>query len=61
MTSSSTARHDAGQPGTGFEQFAFAPSIQRGIAGLGFTKPRPIEAPNPQQNLWVCFRFGASI
>ena len=44
MTSPSTARRDAGQPLTGFEQFSLTPSIQRGIAGLGFTIPRPIQA-----------------
>jgi len=44
MTSSSTVRQDAGQPSSGFDQFALAPSIQRGIASLGFTEPRPIQA-----------------
>ena len=44
MTSPSTARRDAGQPCTGFEQFSLTASIQRGIAGLGFTIPRPIQA-----------------
>jgi ATP-dependent RNA helicase RhlE len=44
MSSPSTVRRDAGQPGTGFEQFSLTPSIQRGIAGLGFTIPRPIQA-----------------
>jgi ATP-dependent RNA helicase RhlE len=31
-------------PAPGFPQFLLAPSIQRGIAALGFTEPRPIQA-----------------
>jgi ATP-dependent RNA helicase RhlE len=30
-------------PGSGFSQFPLAPSIQRGVAALGFTDPRPIQ------------------
>jgi ATP-dependent RNA helicase RhlE len=32
------------RPEAGFPQFPFAPSIQRGIAALGFQSPRPIQA-----------------
>ena len=32
------------RPEAGFPQFSFAPSIQRGIAALGFESPRPIQA-----------------
>src|SRR5262245_23803345 len=39
MSSSSSPR-----PQSGFSQFPLAPSIQRGVAALGFEEPRPIQA-----------------
>src|SRR6185295_10447667 len=39
MMSQSPPRSEAG-----FPQFPFAPSVQRGIAALGFTTPRSIQA-----------------
>ncbi len=31
-------------PGTGFARFNLSPSVMKGIAGAGFTEPRPIQA-----------------
>ncbi len=32
------------EPTTGFRQFDLGPSIQRGIAAMGFLEPRPIQS-----------------